>query len=217
MRLNTGSVPLSPQELRQAVNPGPFINFAEEYSSESISIRKALGLTSPDFRMRDVEILIRFLAFVDSIHAYNGNLKDFLDSLCKRFNKEWPIRESEIMDLAKQCDYAIDATFNVFESAAFKRWRQPSGFENRFNRAVFDIMTYYFRDAPVAEAAFEKREEIIEGFKELCATDDTFNQALQSTTKSISATFHRLHEWGKKLEAILQCNIDIPEKPTSGR
>ena len=114
LRLNTGSVPLSPQELRQALNPGPFINYADEYSSESSSIRNALGLNSPDFRMRDVEILIRFLAFADSIHTYNGNLKDFLDNLCKRFNKEWSTRESEIKGLVVQCDSAIDTTMSLF-------------------------------------------------------------------------------------------------------
>ena len=217
LRLNTGSVPLSPQELRQALNPGPFINYAEEYSSDSNSIKNALGLTSPDFRMRDVEILIRFLAFVDSIHTYNGNLKDFLDNLCKRFNKEWLTRESEIKDLVRQCDFAIDTTIFVFESAAFKRWRQPSGFETRFNRAVFDIMTYYFRDSQVAERASKNRADVVEGFKELCETDDQFNQALQSTTKSISATFHRLQEWGRKLETILECDIDIPETPIAGK
>ena len=216
LRLNTGSVPLSPQELRQALNPGPFIDYAEEYSSDSESIKKALGLNSPDFRMRDVEILIRFLAFADSIHTYNGNLKDFLDNLCKRLNKEWESREPEIRRLAQECDYAIDTTISIFESAAFRRWREPNGFENRFNRAVFDIMTYYFRHAQIGELASQNRDRVIDGFKELCVEDERFSEALQSTTKSITATFHRLRQWGKKLQQILDCDLDIPEVPDAG-
>lgn len=210
LRLNTGSVPLSPQELRQALNPGPFINFAEEYSSRSSAIQEALGLSSPDFRMRDVEILIRFFAFVDSIHAYNGNLKDFLDGLCRRWNNEWDFREQEIRRLAEQCDRAISATMAVFESDAFRRWREPTGFENRFNRAVFDIMTYYFRHEHIGALATQSRDRVVDGFRELCATDDKFSDALQSTTKSIEATFNRLRIWGEKLQDILGCEVEIP-------
>ena len=217
LRLNTGSVPLSPQELRQALHPGPFVDYAEEHSSESQPIKKALGLSSPDFRMRDVEKLIRFMAFVDSIQTYNGNLKDFLDNLCESFNKNWDAREQEIRGLAEECDQAIETTIDIFESSAFQRWRNPNGFENRFNRAVFDIMTYYFRHAEIGELASKNREKVVAGFKDLCATDDLFNEALQSTTKSISATFHRLRRWGETLQTILACEVNIPEAPTAGR
>jgi Protein of unknown function DUF262 len=50
-RLNTGSLPLSPQELRQALHPGPFLNFAADFSENNRSLRTMLGLTRPDFRM----------------------------------------------------------------------------------------------------------------------------------------------------------------------
>ena len=73
--------------------------------------------------MRDVEILIRFLAFSETIQYYNGNLRDFLDRICKQFNSEWGSRETEIKRLAAECDYAIDSTFRIFESRAFRRVR----------------------------------------------------------------------------------------------
>jgi Protein of unknown function DUF262 len=62
-RLNTGSVPLSTQELRQALHPGPFLAFAAKFSEQSQSLRTLLGLSRPDFRMRDVELVVRFYAF----------------------------------------------------------------------------------------------------------------------------------------------------------
>jgi hypothetical protein len=55
-RLNTTSVALSPQELRQALHPGDFLKFAAGYSETSPGLKKMLGLTKPDFRMRDVEL-----------------------------------------------------------------------------------------------------------------------------------------------------------------
>ena len=211
LRLNMGSVPLSPQELRQALNPGPFIDYADEFSSQSVPIRKVLRLTGPDFRMRDVEILIRYLAFADSIRTYNGNLREFLDSLCRRFNNEWEFRESEIKRMAEDCNRAIDYTFEIFGSDAFRRHRSGGLFENRFNRAVFDIMTYYFRDADLSKKAVQNKEEVIKEFIRLCEADEQFNGALQSTTKSVSATFYRLQRWGELLQSILDHEIEIPK------
>ena len=63
LRLNTGSLPLAPQELRQALHPGPFIDFADDFSIQSEQIKKTLNLKKPDYRMRDVELVIRFYSF----------------------------------------------------------------------------------------------------------------------------------------------------------
>lgn len=57
LRLNTGSVQLSPQELRNALHPGPFADFIDTYSSDSPMLRQILRTDKPDFRMRDAELL----------------------------------------------------------------------------------------------------------------------------------------------------------------
>lgn len=77
-RLNTGSVRLSPQELRQALHPGPFLRFVAKFSEESKPLQELLGLLTPDFRMRDVELVVRYFAFQIQLGEYRGNLKKFL-------------------------------------------------------------------------------------------------------------------------------------------
>ena len=213
LRLNTGSLPLSTQELRQALHPGPFTDFVEVHSGQSCSIRKALRLKAPDFRMRDAEILTRFFAFSESIHLYNGNLKEFLDKTSERYNDAWDAREAQIKDLAQQCDAAIDTTISIFAADAFRRWRSPDGFAGRFNRAVFDIMTFYFRRSEVRDRTIGQEERVKGAFKDLCSSDEQFSEALQTTTKSIGATFSRLSRWGEKLESILGCDLQVPEIP----
>jgi hypothetical protein len=79
LRLNTGSVNLSPQELRQALLPGKFSDYVDEAAAESAGLRKLLGLEGPDPRMRDIEILARFLAFRFFAETYPGRMKEFLD------------------------------------------------------------------------------------------------------------------------------------------
>ena len=211
LRLNTGSVPLSPQELRQALHPGPFTNFVEEYSSNSLSIKTALGLSKPDFRMRDVELLIRFFAFAESIDTYNGNLKTFLDNTSRHFNDHWHNRQSDIEEIADQCDKAIDRTFEIFGENAFRRWRSQTGYERRFNRAVFDIMTFYFRHSHAGQLAVSRKVEVKKAFEGLCGKDEVFNERLQTTTKSVGATFGRLGKWGVELNMVLGCQLEIPE------
>ena len=211
LRLNTSSVPLSTQELRQALVPGPFISFADEYSAQSDALQRALGLDAPDFRMRDVEILVRFFAFKEFIQHYRGNLKKFLDTACLLLNKQWATREQELQETASLCDSAIDTTIQIFGNEhAFRRWT-GNRFDRPFNRAIFDIMTFYFSQAKVAGLAMERAESVVTAFRELCERNPEFNLALTTTTKSIRATKARIQLWGKALQRVLDFEVTIPQ------
>ena len=144
----------------------------------------------------------------------NGDLRAFLDDTCQRLNDEWETRQSEIEGLARQCDEAIERTIAIFGTDAFRRWRKPSGFERGFNRAVFDIMTYFFRDSTIGDLALDKNQDVKEAFEALSRDDEEFNEALQTTTKSIRATFNRLQKWGIKLQSTLEYELNIPDPPS---
>ena len=207
LRLNTGSVPLSPQELRQALHPGPFIDFADDWSAESKQIREALKLDRPDFRMRDVELLVRYFGFAWFLNGYNGNLKQFLDLTCLQLNSMWGSHAEQITTDAIDCDEAIAATRKIFEDAAFRRY-SPNGVEGRFNRAIFDTMVFYFRHEHIREAAIAASPTVAEVFKELCIRNQPFVEAITRTTKSIPATHTRLATWGDALSDVLG-NVEI--------
>jgi uncharacterized protein DUF262 len=209
LRLNTGSVPLSPQELRQALHPGPFVDFIDEFSIESAALRRALELERPDFRMRDVELVLRFFAFSHFLEAYRGNLKKFLDSACDSLNKAWEDSEDELISEASKLDDAITATFDIFENDAFHRWNGTK-FEGRFNRAVFDIMVFYFSKPDVATRARERAGAVVAAFKQLSDEDRAFSLALQTTTKTMAATAHRLIAWGETLGSVTDLDIRVP-------
>ena len=207
LRLNMGTLPLSSQELRQALHPGPFVDFADEQSATSKAIQRALHLSKPDFRMRDIEILVRFFGFRERIQEYNGNLKLFLDQTCETLNRDWVRRRQEIEDAAGQCDLAIETTLQIFGGDAFRRWDRDR-FVGPFNRAVFDIMVYFFGRAEIRCGAISHRSQIVESFKTLCNSSPSFRDSIQTTTKSIGATFSRLEEWRTVLQQIT--GLDIP-------
>ena len=210
LRLNTGSVQLSPQELRQALHPGEFVTFTVERSAQSRGLQKFLRIQAPDFRMRDVELLVRFYAFHIFIDIYNGNLKWFMDMTCLTLNKNWGSDKALIKSAADDMDAAIEVTFELFgDDCAFRKW-EGDRYQTRRNRAVFDIMLYYFSKEDIRLRSIERKEHVVEAFRRLCGNPE-FVRTLEVTTKSITATQLRLTAWGNALSAAIELPIRIPQ------
>lgn len=215
LRLNTGSLPLSPQELRQALNPGYFTTFADTFSIESTQIKKVLNLKKPDYRMRDVEVVVRYFGFKNFIDKYTGNLKEFLDNTCALLNENWKIDNTSILEQAEELNNAIDHTYKIFGSNAFSKFGNNE-FTGVFNRPVFDIMTYYFSNPEIRNASNGKERELADYFISLCKDDIEFLKSLEASTKNTTAVAKRFNVWGIGLKKILGINISIPEKGEIG-
>lgn len=211
LRLNTGSIKLSPQELRQALHPGPFIDFADEFSIASEEIKLMLNLKKPDYRMRDVEIVIRYFANKYYLNKYDGNLKKSFDNTVNILNKEWGTNEVVIRKDAENLNNAISFVIEMYgdKKSAFSKWN-GSSFQGNFNRAIFDIMVYYFSNENILLESKTKSAEIIEAFKNLCQVDSDFLISFEHTTKSMHNTFKRLSTWGMSLAEILDTEIEVP-------
>jgi hypothetical protein len=210
LRINSGSVQLSPQELRQALHPGPFTSALNEFVLTSGKLREILGLKQPDFRMRDNEIALRYLAFKLFLDQYNGNLKDILDFTTAVLNNRWSTEEDEIRGHLRDLDEVINVTQKVFGKDAFKRWNGDF-YERRINRAVFDVIAYYFSIPEVSSEAIKKKDDVVKAFKQLCAVDYDFNAAISGTTKSIGSVNDRFHRWGLALHHVIKVEFPIPE------
>lgn len=216
-RLNTTSVPLSPQELRQALHPGEFLRFAAEYSESSPGLQRALNLSKPDFRMRDVELLVRYFAYKNFIDDYSGNLKEFLDGTCKVLNKNWKARKAQLKGQAAELESAIRSVYSIFgTTGAFRKW-EGTRFEKRFNRAAFDVMAYFFSEKSIREAARAKKRRISLEFRDLCSNNERFRRSLETTTKSVEANSIRFSVWGHSLENILGIPVRIPKIRRRGK
>jgi hypothetical protein len=210
LRLNTGSVQLSPQELRRALHPGPFVSFADERSATMIGLQRILKTTKPDFRMRDVELFVRYYAFRNYLREYKGNLKGFLDTACKTLNRDWADREREIKKQSDDLETAIDTTFKIFgERNSFRKW-DGKKYEGRFNRAIYDLMTFYFSEPSVRRKAITGKAGVEADFRKLCSSNNDFVKSIEVTTKSIDATVTRLGIWGKTLAKRLDLKLAVP-------
>lgn len=209
LRLNTGSVPLSPQELRQALHPGEFVDFADIASGDSAALRNILNLKRPDFRMRDTELLIRWFALQYFVETYKGDLKAFLDRTCENLNERWGAEHDDIVARLDQFEKAHMAAHEIFGKNVYRKWT-VGGYEARFNRAIFDILLYYFADPAVRSAAEGRGPEIETSFKQLCENDAEFRTSIEQTTKSIGATATRLSRWAERLNKVLGLQLASP-------
>ncbi|MCA1995504.1 MAG: DUF262 domain-containing protein, partial [Coleofasciculus sp. S288] len=213
LRLNVESTPLSPQELRQALHPGDFINFLDDQSVKSQALRKIFKSKNPDFRMRDVELLLRYVAFHYFLSEYRGNLKAFLDMTCKELNKNWNKKASDIQDTVTQFENAVQTSINIFgEKNVSRLWLSSSNtYRSQFNRAILDVMVFYFSDQIIRQSAEDNKAEVEDAFKKLCSSNSSFREAIEGTTKNIRETHTRLSLWGRALLEVLDVEFNVPE------
>jgi hypothetical protein len=202
IRLNTGSVQLSPQELRQALIPGAFTTWIDKRSGESAEIQALLGINEPDFRMRDIELLLRLVGFGVALTRYKGNLRDFLDKTSLMYNQNWAQMEAHAEVEVQNIESALRLASEVFPDGPGRKWKDAR-YEGRLNRAALDCQVFYFRDAAVRTAVAGKEAEVKAAWETLCEADVDFMGAIETTTKSIAAVKKRLGAWGAALSNVV--------------
>ncbi|MBT3066575.1 DUF262 domain-containing protein [Rhodoferax sp. U11-2br] len=202
IRLNTGSAKLSPQELRQAMKPGEFTQFLSVRSSQSSIIQSILNIDGPDFRMRDVDILLRMIAYSYRFLEYRGNLKEFLDNTHDNLNSNWSTHESTISHLVDAIEDALRFLSDNLGSPVKVGRRVKSGeLETAVNRALLDVQLACVL-SPVNRKIFvDNNLKIADVTYELCMNNAEFVEAIASTTKSLDAVRKRYAIWKRSVEA----------------
>lgn len=213
MRLNVQSSFLSTQELRQALHPGDFINFLDDHSIKSESLKKIFKSPNPDFRMRDVELLLRYLGFHFFIAEYRGNLKVFLDMTCQKMNEDWKQKHNDIQNAVDKFEKAVQTTINIFGEKNFARmWLEDKNtYKINLNIAILDVMVFYFSDEIIRGYAEEQPRNIEDAFKQLCSSNIEFRESVKNRTTNIRETYNRLRLWGETLLQVLDVELKLPE------
>jgi hypothetical protein len=208
-RLNSGSVKLSPMELRMSLIRGPFVREVIKQTANCPNLQKMLGLKLPDKRMKDVEVAIRHFAFQDFSIQYRGNLKDFLDEYCRRMNGHYSAGQ-DIPEIS-HLEELISVGLNVFPSNTFSKKYHPATqtFEGSFNRAIFDIIGGSLSDERTQDAARRDPEQFQSLFKS-AFSNSSFVRSVEATTKSITATKYRFVTWYEMIKGEYQIDLRLP-------
>ncbi len=204
LRLNTGSVKLSPQELRQALFPGPFSDWIDEAASNSTGIKRLLKLKEPDYRMRDIEVVARFLAFRFFLSEYRGRMKKFLDHGFEQFNDRWDELKPELEAAMAELEAAVEVLAEVFGDDIAKK---PGS--RHFNRAIFDFLIVYAQDAGIRDLMRSHKDDIRRGYETLFS-DAEFRATVERDTAGVPNTVTRIARWGSLLAEVTGESVPVP-------
>ena len=128
-RLNTGGVSLNAQEIRSSIYHGYFKYILEE-SNKNQSWRAIYNNSTPDKRLKDEELILRFMALFDLYQQYKKPMKSFLNYYMRTNNNEKNNNLGIKKDLFIQ---AIELIHRCIGNRAFK-------IKNRLNPALFDAV-----------------------------------------------------------------------------
>lgn len=181
-RLNTGSVPLSTQELRQVLHKGPFADYLVEITNTLQPLHRVLGTSGPDNRLKDVEILLRFIAIVLFGNKYEGNLKKFLDTAMELVTADWINSKPKVEEVYRDMNRAISNLVKVLGIGLVGRKFVAGAWESRFNRVLFEVEAFYFRRIPDTKIAGGKKK-FVAGLQKLFANPE-FRASVEATTKT---------------------------------
>lgn len=185
-RLNSGSTPLSSQELRQALNKGYFSEFLITVTEQDNVLRRVMNLKDADKRLRDVEVLLRCMSFLKFSDRYKGNLLQFLDGTTHSFNKSWATQESEIKALKDKVMATIDKLVVVFGSSENVARKFQNGVRNKqFNRVLLEVLVFYFAEMDEVVLTQDNNQKFLNEYKRLFETDPEFQATIDGSTKNM--------------------------------
>ncbi|MFD5749562.1 DUF262 domain-containing protein [Streptomyces sp. NPDC127033] len=162
-RINTGGMPLKPQELRHALVGGPVRAFLADLA-EDPSFGEATRWSVSDERMADREMVLRFLAFrLTNPAAYAE--KDFDRFLTDAMYKVSSLDEDRRAQLAREFRVAMRCAKELFGEHAFRKWHGGSG-RAPINKALFETVSVHLAllDDQERDRLVASRARLLDGY-----------------------------------------------------
>lgn len=210
-RLNTGSVSLNEQELRNCVYRGSFNEFIKELASDPDYL-KLLGLSGPEKRMKDVELVLRFIAFYKSTYInYRSPMKLFLNETMRTNLNMDDIEKKKIKDAFKRAVTNLTSLlgeksfckFKIDENTGVGDWEKTN------NLALFDILMDSMARVDTT-VVMRNLDSIKEALIDLMVSNKTFSDSIMIKTSDALIVKRRFEIWRKTLDSVL--NDDKADK-----
>ena len=204
-RLNSGSVQLNRQELRNCVYRGSYSDLLKELASDTDWLN-LMGKKEPHKRMTDCEMILRFFAFYHGFNTYSSPISKFL-------NKEIETRRkasTESIDKLRQVfKSSIRLSYSIFGNNAFKRLQRGNNknhnghFEKNINISLFEIIMIGFTRYK-SKDIIPKSDAIRNKLYDLMANDVDFIDTITISTTNKGKVQKRFLIWFNALDEIIE-------------
>jgi len=178
-RINTGGLPLSPQEIRHALNQGPITNFLQELARDPIFL-KATTRSVNTKRMTDRELVLRFLAFTITPYTeYPGDYDNFLNMAMADLNKMSPKYKELKRNFLRTMKLAID----ILGADAFRKRYYLEDARYPVNKTLFETWAFHLSKLSddQAKILIDRRDALMMRFINQMNEKD-FNEAVSQGT-----------------------------------
>ena len=155
-RLNTGGTALTPQEIRNSSCHGPFSDMLVE-ANKNPAWRDIFGALEPDFRMRDVELIARFLALHEGSNYYAPPMKKFINDYMGKH--QWEPSSSKYQQVF------LESVRRVVDSLG----KRPFHIRQGINVAVCDSVMVAFAESEDIPRDIKERYERLKEHPEFIA------------------------------------------------
>jgi Protein of unknown function DUF262/HNH endonuclease len=206
-RLNTGSVQLNDQELRNCIYRGGFNNLLRDLS-EDPDFTFVLGLKQPDKRMKDIELVLRFAAFHHETYLkYKSPMRNFLNREAEQYRN---LSDEDAAELRTAFKNACQVIRSMFGEHAFKRFHKgtdaqhPAGYwePKKFNASLYDILMYTL-GREEKNVLFQNLDSIREALIYQMTENQAFIDAIELSTSSVQAVTKRFDIWRSALKDVI--------------
>jgi hypothetical protein len=209
-RLNTASVPLNAQELRNCVYRGKFNELIRELSEDK-EFRYLLGLEKAEKRMKDRELVLRFSAFYFKDYlGYVSPIKKFLNDTMEKYQN---INDKEATKLKEAFKNSVSMIYSIFDNKAFKRFfkgddKNKNGHweTNVFNVSLYDILMWSFQRED-KNNVYQNQDSIREALIDLMTNDNEFINSIEIATSNTKAVIYRFDKWRMTLQSIIGIKV----------
>ncbi len=172
-RLNTGGSRVNPHEIRCAVYQGDLIDRIQEMNNHP-NWRGIMGRPSP--RLKDQELILRFMAMWQQGHEYRKPMVEFLNVFAQEHKNPRELWLKETSGLFMQI-------ISVFADAKARPFRLTEG--RTVNAAVFDSMTVGLARR-IAKGGSPEASVIAAVHDSLIENDEYLRAVMQSTSDESS-------------------------------
>lgn len=206
-RLNTGSIALNNQELRNCIYRGPYNKLLQDLANDK-DFLYLLGLEQSDKRMKDIELVLRFSTFYHQSYInYKPPIKSFLNNESLKYQY---INDKDAEQLRKAFKNAISIIKSLFDNKAFKRLyrgtkNNPNGNweTKRFNTSLYDVYMDYFARAD-KNVVFSHLDQIREAIIDLMTTNDEFIESIEIGTSEERRVKKRFDLFRTTIDRIIE-------------
>ncbi|MFD8822939.1 DUF262 domain-containing protein [Streptomyces sp. NPDC059605] len=202
-RINTGGMPLKPQELRHALVSGPVRSFLADLA-EDPAFGEATRWSVSDERMADREMVLRFLAFRDSNPAAHTE-KDFDKFLIDAMYRINTFTKERREERAREFRTAMRCAQDLFGEHAFRKWRGGERSSPAVNKALFETISVHLAllDDHERNRLVASRAKVHDRFFELM-NDWEFNRSISASTGDPAKIRTRFQEVARLFRGVAE-------------